>query len=788
MKTGRRAAAASPVGWAVLIAVALPPAVAFAAAAAATRPDPDTLPRPRCLWRMNGVTVARNGVKASLGPKAGTVLLQRGPRDTVVVDIRTGQLVGKPDPGPLHRPKDDLGVSRSYHVPDVPARDGGLLWTIAGDRVEARRTSGGHVERSLPLPPFLEAGPSVGLLVADGRIVVITPVDMVRSGGVIAVARADAPGWTLLRRPAVATDFVLASGVLLAAGEFDTTVAAFSLTEVEPPFAQLSPEAAVAAAKADGGHEHRLLIDHLIDLPQLGPFWLDQLRAPKAELHVDALVVLSTHPQPAALPLLLTEAPRRNRGEDHALAEALGSQDAPSAARRLLELAKGADAGAGARRYGYNSYRDNAYRAIWRTGRASELGLCTDTRERPVAALAKTAPDGSIGTPHPFIFQSVAADGGWTVLCQAREDTDRDGVITAHLGHHGDVFGDLMRPYLVVGSGPGMAADEFIAADPRGRYVAMREGACLSLVDTQRRSAVTLANADLRDDDGVFGSHRAVGFDTRGERMLYLRGSSVGERLVMRTLATGREIEFDPGPGLLWRAALDPAGRWVMAEIVAGSRWPQVGTTLAGRSCRGAAMSWSTFGESDSAPVIRRWAPTSGGRMQEVAGLIRPVAGGMLVRDDAGALAMVAADGKRTPVAAADCHGTLGDAEATGDALLVVCAPPRAEQGRMMLVAGGSATYIQMARVPARDSWTGARDGVLMWDGNWADVNRRAAIASPAWRPDEARETTTWNERDKGVFATRGDKKMELRRPPSLPSPGDVPDGPLKWIKVGASP
>jgi len=38
------------------------------------------------------------------------------------------------------------------------------------------------------------------------------------------------------------------------------------------------------------------------------------------------------------------------------------------------------------------------------------------------------------------------------------------------------------------------------------------------------------------------------------------------------------------------------------------------------------------------------------------------------------------------------------------------------------------------------------------------------------------------------VFATRGDKKMELRRPSSLPSPGDVPQGPLKWVKVGASP
>jgi hypothetical protein len=780
--TGRRA-----VGLAVLLATGLRPA---AAAAVTARPAPGELPRPHLLWRINGVTVARHGIAASLGPKAGTILLQREPaRDTISVDIRTGHMVGKPNPGPLHPAPDGLGTLEGPSRRGSVVTDGGLFWRIAGDRVEARRTRTGPAVKSLPLPAVAVGASELGLLVSAGRIAVIAPFDRVAGGFIATAARADAPQWTVLARPMTAMEFELAGDVLLAACAFDTTIAGFSLAEVDPPLAKLPAGAAVAAAKADSGSESRLLLEHLMPLPQLGPYWLEQLRRPKAELHNLSIVVMGYRPQPEALPLLLAENPRRFYGDNDALARALASQEASSAVKRLLELAKTVNGLSAVRRSGDSVFREQAYRAIWRNGRASEFGMCADARPRPVPELAKQSADGSIGTADPVIFESIAADGGWTVLCQAREDTDGDGVITANMGHHGDLYGDRMRPYLVVGSGPGMPADEFIAADPRGRFVALRDGPCLSLVDTQRRSAVTLPNADLRDDDGVFGSHRAASFDARGDRMLYLRGSITGDRLVVRTLATGREVEFDPGPGLLWRAALDPAGRWVMAELVTGPGWPQVETTLAGRSCRGDAMSYSVFGTENESPVIRRWAPVGGGRMQEIAGLIRPVASGLLVRDEAGALAIVASDGKRRAVAAADCHGRVADVEASGDGMLVVCAPPHAEQGRMMLAAGGSSTFIQMSAVPARDTWTGARDGLLVWDGNWADVARHSAAAAPPRRPDEARPATTWAEREKGILATRGDKKTELRRMSSSGSwENFVPDGPLKWVPVGASP
>jgi hypothetical protein len=49
------------------------------------------------------------------------------------------------------------------------------------------------------------------------------------------------------------------------------------------------------------------------------------------------------------------------------------------------------------------------------------------------------------------------------------------------------------------------------------------------------------------------------------------------------------------------------------------------------------------------------------------------------------------------------------------------------------------------------------------------------------------RETTSWNEREKGVLATRGDGKVELRWMGPPTQSHYVPDGPLKWVAAGAS-
>jgi hypothetical protein len=228
---------------------------------------------------------------------------------------------------------------------------------------------------------------------------------------------------------------------------------------------------------------------------------------------------MARKPDARALPFLLAANETKDWGANYSLARALTAQDDPRAANRLLELANGASNPHQARLW-VNSRREQ----LWRTGATTEAGLCKPHGEQPLAALATPAADGTIGTAHPFLFQEVAPDGSWTVLCQAREDTDHDGKISVMLGHHGDALGDEMRPFLVVGSGRGAGFDEILASDATGRFVAARAGACLSLVDTRKKTEVVFANADLRDDDAVFGAARGAAFDRRGEHLPYLRG------------------------------------------------------------------------------------------------------------------------------------------------------------------------------------------------------------------------------------------------------------------------
>jgi hypothetical protein len=72
-------------------------------------------------------------------------------------------------------------------------------------------------------------------------------------------------------------------------------------------------------------------------------------------------------------------------------------------------------------------------------------------------------------------------------VCQAREDTDRDGKLAVRYGPRGELEGDAMRSYFVLGAGPGEAIDGLAAYDPTGRYVVVVVDGKLWLID-----AVTL--------------------------------------------------------------------------------------------------------------------------------------------------------------------------------------------------------------------------------------------------------------------------------------------------------
>lgn len=278
------------------------------------------------------------------------------------------------------------------------------------------------------------------------------------------------------------------------------------------------------------------------------------------------------------------------------------------------------------------------------------LAACTPRTEpsgarlaaRPAPSPARAAPaaappvgptfaagSGVLGTAHPFVFVRADPRARWVVACQAREDTNHDGRIEVGIGHHGDVFGDEMKPYLFLGGGAGLALDDFVAAEPSGDRLAFVRGGRLLVLDAETRTTLDLSalGADASDDPNPFGGHRALSFDGRGT-LLYVRGEGERAVAVVRT-AAGAESIVSPGPGLLWRAGITPGGGFVVAHVVGKDAngdgaltIPKTSTSLSKRGCRGPITSYSTGGVAGDQPEVRV-APLHG----EVAAAVEGVTG-----------------------------------------------------------------------------------------------------------------------------------------------------------------
>lgn len=223
----------------------------------------------------------------------------------------------------------------------------------------------------------------------------------------------------------------------------------------------------------------------------------------------------------------------------------------------------------------------------------------------PGSAAAPTA-DGTIGTAHPIVVDQLAADGSWLVICQARHDTDGDGKIQVGFGMHGDAWGDRLDPYLVFGSGPGMAIDRFVTRSADGAWFSVIRDGKLALYEARTGHAIELSGADVRDDGYPYGDARAASIADGGTRMIYFRHGGGRDHIVIRDLPSGRErvVAIE---GVLWRAQVDESGRWaVLAVLPAGATWPVASTTLAPRGCRGPVMSYSTAGFQGPRPT-KQW-------------------------------------------------------------------------------------------------------------------------------------------------------------------------------------
>jgi hypothetical protein len=278
-----------------------------------------------------------------------------------------------------------------------------------------------------------------------------------------------------------------------------------------------------------------------------------------------------------------------------------------------------------------------------------------------------------IGTSDPTLLLGAARDGSWVAICQARADTNHDGRIAFHFGLHGDVYGDALSAYLVLGAGPGKPIDRFLGNDPSGRWVAYARGQRRWLLDTITGSEVALDSSPALVPPPLLRPQ----FDSTGATLLYLTGDESHPKAVLRRLSDGHESDLDSGPGILWRATFSPDGKHVVMRVVDQDtngdgrlRAPVNYTDRSSNPCGVAAVSLSTTNATDEPSW--RVARVSDGVACDVRNFEGTFGDAILRRTDSGSL--VSEDGDSTrELLPASCGVHVLKADGRDDTVVVAC-------------------------------------------------------------------------------------------------------------------
>jgi hypothetical protein len=370
----------------------------------------------------------------------------------------------------------------------------------------------------------------------------------------------------------------------------------------------------------------------------------------------------------------------------------------------------------------------------------------TPAGKAPSAPPEPPTPSGApIGAAGPVIVESVGANGRWAALCQAREDTDGDGKLAVRYGPRGELVGDSMQSYFVLGSGPGEAVDALAAEDVSGRHVVIAEQGRLLLVDTQTggRTDLTALGADARSDALAFVQHRSLAFDPEGSRLAYLRRDpgpyTRGRRVlvVVRDLSNGAEREIQAGLGEPWRVRFSPDGRELVLEVIAEDtnkngrlEWPVPEVQLNRWRCHGPVASYPVWTDRGDRPATRVVSVDTG-KARNVVGWIASLGDQDLVRDFEGRLLLVRGSA-RSVLMDSECGGAVLYADPSRRLALVACAAetPRAS---VWLVGPGLRRDLEMDVQPTSMDYLPERvtrlfplypgaDAVLM------DMDRRSLV------------------------------------------------------------
>jgi len=205
----------------------------------------------------------------------------------------------------------------------------------------------------------------------------------------------------------------------------------------------------------------------------------------------------------------------------------------------------------------------------------------------------------------------------------------------------------------------------------------VREGSCLSVIDSHSGSVLTLPNADLRTN-GVYGQHRAATFSPDGKRMAYLRGGGATETIVVRELRTGTETEYPCPEHLIFDMRFDAAGEWLMLDLTDADDVPRFLSTRSSSSCPSRPEPITDWVRG-SLRLDRDLLRVSDGTTVHDEDLVTPFGNGILVRTRTGSINFRAVHSlEERELVPNECSAQLLHADPTRGLVLVLCddSPP----------------------------------------------------------------------------------------------------------------
>jgi len=172
-------------------------------------------------------------------------------------------------------------------------------------------------------------------------------------------------------------------------------------------------------------------------------------------------------------------------------------------------------------------------------------------------------------------------------------DSNRDGAISVTVTHHGKPFGDELTPYLLLDRQPPLEIDEYVAASPDHRFIAVAVGGALQVVDAATSKWLKLPEAEQVTDSSPVLPHPAISFASNARAAFRNRREGRSRVILVDLLSGAQSSVFETDAEVARFELSDTALR--VHTISARTVDDSIRTTLAPRRCRGPAASYSVF-------------------------------------------------------------------------------------------------------------------------------------------------------------------------------------------------